>query len=150
MALANCQGCNKVFNKVTTPLCPACIEQEEKDLKTVNEALRAEPDQTVAQLSEKTGVSKKTILRLLKNQRIASEANLVDMKCGKCGAPAVSLSVKLCKRCAAEISRTAAQARSNVERAAGVFSSGRGPSETDPVADETVHETIQRKTGRAE
>jgi len=148
MALANCEGCNKVFNKVTTSLCPACIEQEEKDLKAINEALRAEPNQTVAQLSEATGVNKKTILRLLKDQRIASEANLVDMKCGKCGAPAVSLSVKLCKRCAAEISKTAAQARSNVERAAGVSSSAGEPSEEDPHADETVHETIQRKTGR--
>ena len=150
MALANCEGCNKVFNKVTTSLCPACIEQEERDLKTVNEALRAEPNQTVAQLSERTGVDKKTILRLLKDQRIASEAKLVDMKCGKCGAPAVSLTVKLCKRCAAEISKTAAQACSNVERAAGVSSSAREPSETDPYADETVHETIQRKTGRAD
>jgi predicted amidophosphoribosyltransferase len=150
MALANCEGCNKVFNKLTTPLCPACIEQEETDLKTVNEALRAEPNQTVAQLSEQTGVSKKTILRLLQDKRIASEANLVDMKCGKCGAPAVSLSVKLCKRCAAEMSRTAAQARSNVERAAGVSSSGREESETDPLGEETVHETIQRKTGRAD
>lgn len=149
MALANCEGCNKVFNKVTTSLCPACIEQEERDLKTINEALRDEPNQTVAQLSEKTGVNKKMILRLLKDQRIASEANLVDMKCGKCGAPAISLSVKLCKRCAAEISRTAAQACSNVEQTGGVSSSGREPSETDPHADETVHETMQRKTGKA-
>ncbi len=146
MALANCKGCNKIFNKLSGPLCPACVEQDEADLKTVNEALREEANQTVAQLSEKTGVSKKTILRLLKDQRIASEASLADIKCGKCGAPAISLSVKLCKRCAAEISRTAAKACARVAQASGRASPPR--KQTDASEDETVHETIKRKTGK--
>jgi len=149
MTLANCEGCNKIFNKVTGSLCPACIEQDETDLKTVNEALREEANQTVAQLSEKTGVSKKTILRLLKDQRIASDASLSEIKCGKCGAPAISLSVRLCERCAAEISKTAAQACAKVAQADGRTSaSGEQTDETDLHENETVHETIKRKTGR--
>lgn len=149
MALANCDGCNKVFNKVTASLCPACIEQDEKDLQVVNEALREEPHQTIEQLSEKTGVSKRTILRLLKNQRIASDADLVEVKCGKCGAPAISLSVRLCGRCAAAMSRAADQARSKMGRVAGDSSSAGGETDrTDLHANETVHETLQRKTGR--
>lgn len=150
MALANCQGCNKLFNKVTSPLCPACIDQDENDLKIVNEALREEPNLTVAQLSEKTDVSKRTILRLLKDQRITSKANLADVKCGKCGAPAISLSVKLCERCAAEMSRVAAQVCRDVSQAGGRASSGKEASEEEPEAIETVHEAIQRKTGKSD
>jgi transcriptional regulator with XRE-family HTH domain len=149
MALANCEGCNEIFDKVTGPLCPECIEQDEADLKTVNEALREEANLTVAQLSEKTGVSKKTILRLLKDQRIASDASLAEIKCGKCGAPAISLSIRLCKRCAAEISTTAAQACAKVAQADGRIPSSRKQNDaTAPYENETVHETIKRKTGR--
>lgn len=150
MALANCAGCNKLFNKMTSPLCPACVDQDENDLKIVNEALREEPNQKIAELSESTGVSKKTILRLLKEQRITSDANLVDMKCGKCGAPAISLSIKLCERCAAEMSRVAAEVCQDVAQAGGRASSGKEASEEDPETIETVHETIKRKTGKSD
>jgi predicted DNA-binding transcriptional regulator YafY len=147
MALANCARCNGVFNKVSSPLCPACAEQEERDFQIVSEALREHPGQTVEQLAESTGVSKRTILRLIKNERIASDADLAGVKCGKCGAPAISLSTRLCQRCAAEMSRAAAQACSNTGRADDA-SAHKGAAEPDEDAEESVHEAVRRKTGR--
>jgi len=143
MALANCERCNKIFNKMSTPLCPSCIEQEEQDLQTVNTALREQPGQTVEELAESTGVSKRTILRLIKCERIACDATLAGVKCGKCGAPAISLSTRLCQRCAAEMSTAAARACSRTAKAS------KEPDE-EPAAppEETVHETLRRKTGR--
>jgi len=148
MALANCARCNGVFNKVSSALCPACAEQEERDFQIVSEALREHPGQTVEELAENTGVSKRTILRLIKCERIASDADLAGVKCGKCGAPAISLSTRLCQRCAAEMSRAAAQACSNTGHANGDASAGKGADESAEHAEESVHEAVQRKTGR--
>jgi uncharacterized protein YerC len=141
MTLANCERCNRIFNKIKTPLCPECIEKEEDDFKIVNEALREQPNQTVQELAEKTGVSEKTILRLVRQERISSDSAIVDVKCGKCGAPAISLSVRLCRRCAQDMAQAAARACSRVGK------TGDGsPSEG---GDETVHKTYERKTGKA-
>lgn len=148
MALANCARCKGIFNKVSGPVCPACIEQEEKDFKVVNDALREESNQTVEQLAEKTGVSEKMILRLIKDKRIASDTDLVGVTCGKCGAPAISLATRLCERCAGEMSKAIGQARTDMGGKNGQ-SGGKeaGDSETQTV-DETVHEAIRRKTGK--
>ena len=148
MALANCERCNGIFNRVSTPLCPSCIEQEEQDLQTVNTALREQPGQTVEELAQSTGVSKRTILRLIKCERIASDATLAGVKCGKCGAPAISLSTRLCQRCAAEMSRAAARACSDTAKTSNGAPASNGADEPVPRADETVHEIVRRKTGR--
>ncbi len=148
MALANCERCNGVFNKVGSGLCPACVEQEERDFQIVSEALREHPGQTVEELAESTGVGKRTILRLIKCERIASDAYLAGVKCGKCGAPAISISTKLCQRCAAEMSRAAAQACSRTAQANGDASARKGAAEPDEDAEETVHEAVLRKKGR--
>jgi len=147
MALTNCERCNRVFNKLSSSLCPACVEEEEKDFHVVNEALRARPDQTIEELAETTGVSKKTILRLLKDERIASNANVVGVTCGKCGAPAISRSVRLCHKCAGQMARTVARACSDVQ--AGAQASDKEEGEPDEGTDESVHEAYQRKTGRS-
>lgn len=147
MTLANCERCKSIFNKVSGPVCPTCIEQEENDFKIVNDALREEPHQTVDQLAKKTDVSEKTILRFIKDKRIASDKDLFDVKCGKCGAPAISIATRLCERCAAEMSRAVGQARSDMASTGGVV--GKRADEGDIPADETVHDAIQRKTGKA-
>ena len=139
MALANCDRCKGIFDRVSGPLCPACLEQDDEDFKLVNEALREGPHQTVDQLAEKTGVSEKTILRFIKDKRIASDTDLGEVKCGKCGAPAISLSARLCERCAGEMAKTIGQARSAIDKNA---------ADSDTHIDETVHEAIQRKTGQ--
>ena len=147
MALANCARCNKVFNKVSSPLCPACLEQEEHDFQVVSAALREQPGQTVEQLAQSTGVNERTILRLIKNERIASDAYLAGVKCGRCGAPAMSVSTRLCARCAAEMSRAAALACSRTGQG-NVNTSAEHADESAENGEESVHETLQRKTGR--
>jgi len=143
MALENCQRCNGVFNRIGGPLCPACVDREEQDFKAVNEALREQPHQTIDELAKRTGVSEKTIMRLIKDKRIASDVNADGVKCGKCGAPAISLATRLCERCAGEMAKTITQSCS---KTGGGRSVGDG-DDTD-VPEETVHETMKRKLGK--
>ena len=145
MALANCDRCKGIFDRVSGRLCPACIEQNEKDFQLVNEALREGSHQTVEQLAEKTGVSEKTILQFIKDKRIASDTDLGEVKCGKCGAPAISLSTRLCERCAGEMAKSIGQVRSAMDKTTG----SKEAAESDTDIDESVHEALRRKTGKA-
>jgi predicted amidophosphoribosyltransferase len=120
MALENCQKCNGIFNRISGPFCPKCVEQEEQDFKTVHEALREKPHQTIEELAENTGVSEKTIMRLIKDKRISSNLNTEGVTCGKCGAPAISLATRLCERCAREVSKTITLLQCGRQRQEGV------------------------------
>jgi predicted amidophosphoribosyltransferase len=144
MALENCQRCNGIFNRIGGPLCPTCVDKEEKDFRAVNEALRRQPHQKIDELAEQTGVSEKTIMRFIKDKRIASDVNTAGVKCGKCGAPAISLATRLCERCAGEIAKTITHSCSGT----GGGKSAGGSDDTD-VPEETVHETMQRKLGES-
>ncbi len=146
MALENCQKCNGIFTRISGPLCPTCVEQDEQDFKAVNEALRERPHQTIDELAKRTGVSEKTIVRLIKDKRIASNVNTEGVTCGKCGAPAISLATRLCERCAGEMSKTITQ---SCAKAGGKEKASSADDGDDPIVDETVHETMKRKLDKS-
>lgn len=138
MALTNCTRCNKLFNRLKNPLCPTCIEKEEEEFNLVRDALHEKPNQTVEELAEETGVSEKAILRFLKDGRIASDAMSVDVKCGRCGGPAISLTTRLCEKCAAELAKQAAQASAKAAQKMAESATG------------SVHQSVQLKTSKKE
>jgi hypothetical protein len=115
MALANCPRCNRLFNKVKLLVCPGCEAEEEADFEKVRRSLQDEPSQSAEQLSEKTGVSHDCVLRLLAEGRIAN-VNLEDaVRCGRCGAPAISMTKRLCQKCLNELSVELAAEQSKIQ-----------------------------------
>ncbi|MFC1737363.1 hypothetical protein ACFL1X_14720, partial [Candidatus Hydrogenedentota bacterium] len=76
----------------------------------VIDALRTTSGMTIDELMEETGVERKTIIRFLEEERITSDTVKSDVKCGKCGAPGISLTKKICAKCAAGLAK---QARSS-------------------------------------
>lgn len=116
MPLSKCPRCSRMFNKQSTLVCPLCQPDEDADYETVRQALAEHPNLTAQELTELTGVELPCILRLLEAGRITS---LLDLEkkavCGRCGAPAISLSKRLCKACLEELNAEVAKAQASIK-----------------------------------
>jgi len=120
-------------------------------LSTVTESLRDEPGQTVDELVENTGVEEKLIMKFIREAKIASDAVVGTVPCGRCGKPAKSLAVRLCPKCLAQLQRASgavsAKAQSTISAAAD-GSSHPGSAASPPLNKEdgdSVHETVKTK-----
>ncbi len=109
MDVQSCKSCGRIFSASRPGICPKCKEKEEEDLKVVTESLRDEPNQNIDDLAENTGVEKKVILKFIREGKIASDAVVGEVKCGRCGRPAESLAVRLCAKCSAELQKASAE-----------------------------------------
>ena len=114
MALAKCARCGKLFMRVRSPVCLKCEPDEEADYEKARNSLQELPNQTPEQLSEATGVGVECILRLLADGRIAAVPD-VRVICGRCGAPAISLSKKLCERCLQKLTAELAASQARIK-----------------------------------
>lgn len=100
MPLAKCKRCETLFDKHEDPICADCEPLERADHEIVREYLIENPNATAEQISGNTDVGLKSVLRLIDSGAIAS-VNLSNARaqCGQCGAPAISLSKRLCTAC---------------------------------------------------
>lgn len=115
MPLANCPRCKKLFNKVKLAICTACEAEEEADFEKVRRSLHDKPNQTAEEVAEATGVSQDCVLRLLDEGRIANVSLADAVTCGRCGAPAISLSKRLCQDCLNRLSVELAAEQSKIQ-----------------------------------
>lgn len=98
MELKNCPNCGKLFVYVTKNLCPACAEKDEENFRNVKDYLYENPEATIDEVSEKTGVDTKKILEYLKEGRLILKQNNPDvLSCESCGNPI--LTGRFCKNC---------------------------------------------------
>ena len=82
----------------------------------VRETLAENPELNTEQLNEITGVSVDCILRMIDSgsmQLIASGDGEAPT-CGRCGAPAISMTKKLCQSCLEKLNREVAQAQKGI------------------------------------
>ena len=118
MPLAKCPRCECMFNKTTGPVCHKCQIDEDADYETLRRALEQHPTLTAQQLGELTGIELACILRLLDEGRIASTPELAAKAvCGRCGAPAISLSKRLCEACLQKLNAEVARAQASIKLA---------------------------------
>ena len=116
MPLCKCPRCQQMFNKQKNAICTKCQPDEEEDFEKVREALDDQPNLTPEQVAEVTGVGVACILRLLDEGRIAAMPDGVNqIKCGRCGAPAISLSKRLCEGCLQKLNSEVARAQANIK-----------------------------------
>jgi hypothetical protein len=110
MALASCPRCKRLFQKVRASVCLHCAPIEELDYDCVRRHLQQHEDDTAEQVAEATGVALNCIMRLASDGRIQFTAPGDAIKCGRCGAPAISATKRLCKSCLGKLnSEIAAQ-----------------------------------------
>lgn len=114
MPLAKCARCTKLFPKKASAVCPTCAPDEEADYERIRQSLEETPNQTPEQLAEKTEVNLDCVLRLIDDGRITA-APVAKMRCGRCGAPAISMSKKLCEGCLQKLNSEVASAQSSIK-----------------------------------
>ena len=84
----NCRICGRVFSHPRNTLCPECMIRDEEDFQKVREFLKEFPGSKIDKVEEYTQVSRRKILKYLKEQRIELAENSPDLlKCAKCGSP---------------------------------------------------------------
>ncbi len=113
MPLAKCARCKKMFNKEDSPICRHCIPAEEADYDKVRAALEKEPRLNAEEVAAKAEVDVECVKRML-------EAGVIEavtgegVRCGMCGAPAISASKRLCQACLDKLNMDMAKAQSKI------------------------------------
>lgn len=99
MALSTCARCGKLYAKIRSAVCPACEKDEDADFVKIRNVLAHHPGLNVEQVAEAADVSEDCVLRMLDEGRIENTMVGDPIKCGRCGAPALSVTKKLCEAC---------------------------------------------------
>jgi predicted amidophosphoribosyltransferase len=112
MPLSKCPRCKKLFNKTDFPVCGDCRPDEERDHETVRAALEKNPDVGAERLSELSSIDIEVILRMLDQGIITNvAAGAAGVRCGRCGAPAISATKRLCEMCLAKLNQEMVEAQ---------------------------------------
>ncbi len=136
MPLASCARCNKLFNKDRLPICPDCLPEEEADYEKVRQYLEERPNETALQVAEGTGVSEACVLRLIDEGKIRRVDDSTPVACGQCGAPAISLTKRLCESCLVKLNLRLAQEQAKIKLP---------PRKTFNVDDRPVRQVLEEK-----
>lgn len=132
--IAKCARCSTTFVKFKAPVCENCVDDEEADFTRISDALVENPDQNAEVIAQLANVSTACVLRMLDRGLIATEQIAPDVKCGRCGKPAISLAKKLCQSCLIKLDQNFMSEISHAKRAQTDF---------DPTS--SVHDIIDTK-----
>ncbi len=105
MAFAKCARCGKFFDKIKSPVCLDCLPDEDADYEKIRDVLSEREDLCAQEVAEAAGVSVECVLRMMDDGQIVNVKDTEDVKCGRCGAPAISASKRLCQKCLEQLNR---------------------------------------------
>jgi len=115
MPLAGCARCKKMFGKTASPVCPACQADEDADIEKVRKLVRTNPDLNGEELAERAEVDFEVVQRMIRGGILMNTVVAGgQVKCGRCGGPAISASKKLCQPCLDKLNMEVAQAQAGM------------------------------------
>lgn len=116
MPLAECPRCGKLYSKVSHQgVCPRCTPGEDADFDKLRDTLQNDPNLTADQLADATGIDIGVVRRCIESGRIQNVDSAGRVRCGRCGAPAISLSKKLCEACLNRLSQELAREQAKIQ-----------------------------------
>jgi predicted amidophosphoribosyltransferase len=115
MSLAACPRCKKVFDKTRSAVCTRCQDAEDDDFDKIRAVLDHTPDLNAEQVAEEGQVTVDCVMRMIAEGFISSVSLADPIKCGRCGAPAISLSKRLCPACLEKLSAQTARTQSKIK-----------------------------------
>jgi len=128
MDFAKCKLCRAPFFSYGSRLCPECEGQVDKDFITVRDFIYDHPQHSgIEDIAAATGVSEKTIIYLLEEERIMASgalASSVGLSCSICG-KSISAGT-ICESCKTSLAKDLGAAASAL--------SEKKPVKTAPVA----------------
>jgi len=100
--ISKCRKCGKFIPLTKDGYCQECYAQVEEEFKRVRAYLKANPDATIPETSEKTGVSEKRILRFIREDRLETVSHAqFTVQCEMCHARIPS--GRYCAKCSATL-----------------------------------------------
>lgn len=116
MPLATCPRCKRMFNKVQTPICTACEPEEEQDYERIRDVVAENPGASMEAVAKMAEVELDVVKRMMDQGMVASTALSDKVKCGRCGAPAISAARKLCQACLDKMNLDMAKAQAEMRQ----------------------------------
>ncbi len=102
MDVRQCRSCRKLFQYIGSPICPSCVDEEERLFKAVRNFIYENPSSSIDEIREETGADSALISRWLREGRlILSAENAALLKCEACGQPIRS--GRYCEACTASM-----------------------------------------------
>lgn len=115
MPLTNCPRCDRMFDqRPGHDVCDNCVPAEDVDMERISQFVSNNPDVSPADVASALTIDYQIVMRAVNAGRVAQVANLEAVRCGRCGAPAISHSKKLCENCLAELNAQLARERNNM------------------------------------
>lgn len=114
LALAKCARCGAVYTKVRSGVCLQCQDDEDRDFAKIRDILNTSPGLTAEIVAEKAEVELACVLRLINEGRLVSVLPGAHIRCGRCGAQAISYTKRLCEACLIDLDREFAKALSTL------------------------------------
>lgn len=106
MNLKNCTECGRLYIENPSGLCPECFQKEEKEELIIVEYMREVGKASMRQIHEETGVSERTIMRMMKKGRFIGKFD-ISYPCETCGE--LITEGRLCNACGRNILNQAQQ-----------------------------------------
>lgn len=135
LKLHQCARCKRVFPRVKSPVCPDCRPEEDADFERIHDVLDYDSDLTPEEVAEAADVPVDCVLRMLDEGLISNAGPADAIRCGRCGAPAISRTKRLCQACLVKLDAEFARA----------VSATRMNKRLRDEAAESVHETVEQK-----
>jgi len=115
MPLTTCPRCKKLFDKVHTAVCTRCQSEEDRDYDRIRAVLDRSPNLNAEQVAAEAEVDVQCVVRMLE-EGLITNVNLAEkVKCGRCGAPAISMNKRLCQSCLEKLNTEVAAAQSKIK-----------------------------------
>lgn len=105
MNIANCQKCNKPFQRTNSSLCPACQQESMSNVSVVYRYIYDHPNQTTEEIAKQCKLSLKELEALLLSGKLGTAAQHVIFHCQSCNRtiPALKRKGHFCLECAAKL-----------------------------------------------
>lgn len=104
LAVANCPGCGRVFQRNLRNRCMDCIQSIDNDFEACYRFLLNNRKATTEQLRNATGVSKQLITQWIKEHRLSvADFPYLTYPCNSCGGPIRQHN--LCFPCSSRLTR---------------------------------------------
>lgn len=87
MNVANCKGCGRLFNALSSErLCPECRKRLDDKFQEVKEFLEKNPNSSIDTISKECNVSVKQLKQWVREERLTfSDDSLEGIECEQCG-----------------------------------------------------------------
>ena len=138
MPLAKCVRCAKMFNKVDVSVCTTCLPVEEQDYDKVRAVIEKSPNMSADEVAQQADVDLEVVKRMLAQGIVAMKTASDKVECGMCGAPAISVSKRLCQACLDKLNSQMMRAQSQVKL-------GVKPKPTSDFTPSSVHDAFHEK-----